>query len=69
MVDGAAINCVHEPCFENSQDNAPDNASAWHLMVPFYYAWGAMHTWMVFLGGEVYSWYPSVIYNDAWWKT
>jgi len=65
MVNGVAINCVKEPCF----DTAPDDSSAFNLMVPFYYTWGAMHAWMIILGGYVYSWYPSVIYNDAWWKT
>ncbi len=29
---------------------------------------GIFSTWMLVVGGLLYSWYPSMIYNDSWWR-
>lgn len=34
----------------------------------WYWARGVFSTWMLIVGGLLYSWYPSMIYNNSWWR-
>lgn len=34
----------------------------------WYWGRGIFTTWMVIVSGLIYDWYPSRIYNDAWWR-
>lgn len=49
-----------EECIDN--DNNNNQYTYWYV------ARGVFTTWMMVLGGLIYSWYPSLIYNNAWWR-
>ena len=46
------------PLNSEPQDNTLAN--------PLFYAWGAIHAWMVVLGYLTYTWYPSLLSSNNW---